>query len=138
MYAAERINELVNAPELTNPKVRNIPTQPPTEGIGVCEAPRGALLHHYRTDKNGILQKVNLLVATQNNAAAICMSVEKAAAGLIKNGNISDGILNMIEMAFRAYDPCFGCATHSLPGKMPMLASVYDKDRKLVKELRRD
>jgi F420-non-reducing hydrogenase large subunit len=138
VYAAERINELVNDPELTNPKVRNIPNQPPTEGVGVCEAPRGTLFHHYKTDENGILQKVNLLVATQNNAAAICMSVEKAAAGLIKAGKISDGILNMIEMAFRAYDPCFGCATHSLPGEMPMIVDIYDIKKQLVREIRKD
>ena len=137
LYAAERIIELVDDPELTNPKVRNIPTQPPKEGIGICEAPRGTLLHHYITDEKGILQKVNLLVATQNNAAAICMSIQKAAQGLIKKGNVSDGILNMIEMAFRAYDPCFGCATHSLPGKMPMIVHIYDRQMKLTKEIKR-
>ena len=137
LYAAERIIELVNDPELTNPKVRNIPSQALTEGVGICEAPRGTLLHHYITDEKGILQKVNLLVATQNNAAAICMSIQKAAQGLIKKGNVSDGILNMIEMAFRAYDPCFGCATHSLPGKMPMIVHIYDRQMKLTKEIKR-
>ncbi len=137
LYAAERILELVNDPELTNPKVRNIPNQPPKEGIGICEAPRGTLIHHYETDEKGILKKVNLVVATQNNSAAICMSIQKAAQGLIKKGNVSDGILNMIEMAFRAYDPCFGCATHSLPGKMPMIVHIYDRQMKLINEIKR-
>lgn len=138
MYAAERMLELANDPELTDTNIRNIPTEVPTEGIGVVEAPRGTLIHHYQTDDRGILQKVNLIVATQNNAAAICMSIEKAARTLIQQGNVSDGVLNMIEMAFRAYDPCFACATHSLPGEMPLIVNIYDKDKNLLRELRRD
>lgn len=138
LYAAERMNELANDPELTNPRVRNIPDHIPEEGIGVCEAPRGTLFHHYRTDPKGILKKVNLLVATQNNAAAICMSIEKAARGLIKGDVVSDGLLNMVEMAFRAYDPCLGCATHSFLGEMPMLVSIYDPKKQLVKCIKRD
>jgi F420-non-reducing hydrogenase large subunit len=112
LYSAERMNELVNDPELTDPVVRNIPHSIPKEGFAVCEAPRGLLLHHYETNKKGILQKVNLIVATQNNAAALHMSIDKAARSIIRGGNISDGLLNMIEIAFRAYDPCFACATH--------------------------
>ncbi|UCC94355.1 MAG: Ni/Fe hydrogenase subunit alpha [Candidatus Omnitrophota bacterium] len=138
LYAAERIQELSQVEELTNSKVRNIPKDAPSEGVGVVEAPRGTLFHHYKTDQKGILQKVNLLVATQNNAAAICMSIEKAAKGLIKRGKVNDGLLNMCEMAFRAYDPCLACATHSLVGEMPMIVSIYDKKNKLVKEIRRD
>ncbi|HYA12153.1 MAG TPA: Ni/Fe hydrogenase subunit alpha [Thermodesulfovibrionales bacterium] len=114
LYAAERMDELASDPELTNPQVRNIPDDIRKEGIGVCEAPRGTLLHHYVTDKKGVLKKVNLLVATQNNAAGISMSIEKAARAIIKNGNVSEGVLNMIEIAFRAYDPCLACATHIL------------------------
>jgi len=135
LYAAERMNELVRDKELINPKVRNIPDQVPEEGIGVCEAPRGTLFHHYKTDVKGILQKVNLLVASQNNAAAICMSIEKAARGLIKNGKVSDGILNMIEMAFRAYDPCLACATHCISGKKPVIVNIFNQNRKLIKQI---
>lgn len=138
MYAAEKMVELANDEEILSPKVRNIPVEIPTEGIGVCEAARGTLIHHYKTDKKGIVTNVNLLVATQNNAAAISMSISKAAEKLIKNGVVSDGILNMIEMAFRAYDPCFACATHSLPGEMPMIVNIYDKDKELIQEIRRD
>jgi F420-non-reducing hydrogenase large subunit len=118
--------------------VRNIPTAIPKEGVGVVEAPRGTLIHHYQTDERGILTGVNLIVATQNNAAAICMSVEKAARSLIKKGKVPDGILNMVEMAFRAYDPCHACATHSLPGRMPLEVNVYDSEKRLVKRLTRD
>ncbi len=68
----------------------------------------------------GILTQVNLIVGTTNNNAPISMSVKKAAQHLIRHGEVSEGLLNMVEMAFRAYDPCFGCATHSLPGQMPL------------------
>jgi F420-non-reducing hydrogenase large subunit len=112
LYAAERMHELARDPELTNPKVRNIPDIFHRGGIGVCEAPRGLLLHHYQTDKKGMLQKVNLIVATQNNAAALNMSIDKAARAIIKGEDVSDRLLNMIEIAYRAYDPCFACATH--------------------------
>jgi len=72
-----------------------------------------------------------------NNAAAIAMSVEKAAQGLIKGGEVSDGLLNMVEMAFRAYDPCFACATHSLPGETPLEVNIYDHRGRLLRTLRR-
>jgi F420-non-reducing hydrogenase large subunit len=112
LYAAERMNELAGDEGITNARVRNIPINQPGKGIGVCEAPRGTLFHHYETDENGIVEKLNLLVATQNNMAAICMSIEKAARAFIREGNTSDGAFNTVEMAFRAYDPCLACSTH--------------------------
>jgi F420-non-reducing hydrogenase large subunit len=138
VQAAERMVELVNDPEITSPDIRNLPTAKPTVGIGVVEAPRGTLFHHYETDDNGIIRKANLIVATQNNAARIAMSVDKAAKGLIKKGQVSEGLLNMVEMAFRAYDPCFGCATHSLPGNMPLVVRLFDPQGEVVREIRRD
>jgi len=137
LYASERVVELARDPEITSPDIVNLPTETPKEGIGIVEAPRGTLIHHYQTDDKGILTKVNLIVATQNNSAAINMSVEKAAKSLIKNGDVPDGILNMIEMAFRAYDPCHACATHSLPGGMPLEVNVYDARGTLIENLRR-
>jgi F420-non-reducing hydrogenase large subunit len=129
MYAAERANELANDPDLTNPDVRTIPTGIVGEGVGVVEAPRGTLYHHYKTDEQGIVTAVNLIVGTTNNNAAISMSLKKAAEGLIKkDAEISEGLLNMVEMAFRAYDPCFGCATHTLPGEMPLEVTVRSQD----------
>jgi len=112
MYAAERMVELAARPELTDPHVRNLPVHSPSSGVGVCEAPRGTLIHHYRTDARAIVKRLNLLVATQNNAGAISLSVEKAARALIINGKVTDSILNRVEMAYRAYDPCLACATH--------------------------
>ena len=138
LYAAERVQQLANDPELTSPDIVNLPTQTPKEGVGIVEAPRGTLIHHYETDDKGIITKCNLIVATQNNSAAINMSVEKAAKSLIHKGEVPEGILNMIEMGFRAYDPCHACATHSLPGRMPLELNVYDCDRNLVRTLRRD
>ena len=138
LYAAERMNELATDPDLADPHVRTIPTQTPREGVGAVEAPRGTLFHHYRTDEQGLITKANLLVATQNNAARIALSVEKAARGLINASTVDDGVLNMVEMAFRAYDPCLGCATHALPGSMPLLLRVCDSAGDLVATLRRD
>lgn len=138
LYAAERMAELSADPEILDPNVRTLPTATPAEGVGVVEAPRGTLIHHYRTDAKGIITAANLIVATQNNAARIAMSVDKAARGLIKNGEVNDGLLNMVEMAFRAYDPCHGCATHALPGSMPLIVRVYNPQGELVQELRRD
>ncbi len=138
LYAAERIKELANDPDLTDPCVRTLPAAVPREGIGVVEAPRGTLVHHYRTDERGIITGANLIVATQNNAARMAMSVEKAARQLITGGDVPDGILNTVEMAFRAYDPCLGCATHSLPGSMPLLVRVHDPRGTLVTVLQRD
>ena len=90
-----------------------------------------------RSDERGILTEVNLIVATQNNAAAICMDVEKAAKSLIHKGEVSDGLLNMIEMAFRAYDPCMACATHTLPGGMPLEVLVRDFQGNEIQKLSR-
>ena len=136
LYAAERMLELARDPEITDPHVRNIPTEKPTEGVGIVEAPRGTLTHHYVTDENGILTKVNLIVGTTNNNAPITMSIKQAAAALIKKGTvITDGLLNKIEMAFRSYDPCLSCATHALPGQMPLEVVVVDADGNEVTRL---
>jgi len=132
LYAAERLLELATDPEITSPHVRNIPTATPDEGVGIVEAPRGTLTHHYITDERGLVVKCNLIVGTTNNYAPIAMSVRQAAKGLIRKGQvITEGLLNRIEMAFRAYDPCFGCATHALPGQMPLEVRIYDAEGNL-------
>ena len=137
LYAAERWVELATDPEVTSPNFHAVPTEKPTEGVGVVEAPRGTLTHHYTTDERGVLTKVNLIVGTTNNYAPISMSINKAASSLIKKGAVvTEGMLNMVEMAFRAYDPCFGCATHSLPGQMPLQVTIHDAQGNPVKVLR--
>jgi len=138
VYAAERMVELATDPEITDPNVRTIPSATPGEGIGVVEAPRGVLIHHYLADERGIARKVNLIVGTAHNYGPIAMSIKKASQGLIKKGTVvTEGLLNRIEMAFRAYDPCLACATHSLPGQMPLIVSIHDAQGKVVEELRR-
>lgn len=137
LYSCERLLELTHDPEIMDKNVRTIPTSTPNEGIGAVEAPRGTLIHHYKTDADGILTGVNLIVATTHNSPAICMSVKKAAQKMIKKGKVDDGILNLVEMAFRAYDPCFACATHTLPGHMPLEISVFDSHRRLHKRISR-
>ncbi|MBI4674134.1 MAG: Ni/Fe hydrogenase subunit alpha [Chloroflexi bacterium] len=137
LYAAERWVELATDPEITSDDFRVIPTETPTEGVGIVEAPRGTLTHHYSTDARGIVTKVNLIVGTTNNYAPISMSIKKAAQNFIHNGSvISEGMLNRVEMAFRAYDPCFGCATHSLPGQMPLEVTIRDARGEVVDVLR--
>ena len=138
LYASERMVELANDPEITSDKIRNIPTEKPSEGVGVVEAPRGTLYHHYITDEKGIVQEVNLIVATVNNKAAMNLSIRAAASALIKGGKYDQGLLNQVEMAFRAYDPCFACSSHSLPGRTPLILRVWDADGNLRVELRRD
>ena len=137
MYAAEHLLELIQDEEITSDNIRIVPTETPTEGVGVVEACRGTLYHHYQTDPDGIITKVNLIVATVNNSAAICMSIKKAAQGVIKKGKVDDGILNMVEMAFRAYDPCFACGTHTLPGQMPLEVNIYNHHQELIQTFKR-
>jgi F420-non-reducing hydrogenase large subunit len=136
LYAAERTLELSRDKDITSTNLRNPPGQP-GEGVGIVEAPRGTLIHHYQLDEEGLAKKVNLIVATVNNAPAIFMSIRDAAKGLIKGGVVNDGLLNMVEMAFRAYDPCFGCATHFAVGQMPMEINIYDHNKNLLKTVKR-
>jgi F420-non-reducing hydrogenase large subunit len=136
LYAAERCLELSRDPEITDKNVRNKPGEP-SEGVGIVEAARGTLIHHYILDEDALIKKANLIVATTNNAAAICKSIKDAAAGLIRGNNVSHGLLNMVEMAFRAYDPCFACATHFAVGEMPLEVNIYDNEKKLLKTIKR-
>lgn len=134
LYASERALELSRDRDVLKQDLRN-KVGKPTEGIGVVEAARGTLIHHYKLTEDARIEKANMIVATTNNAGAICMSVKNAAMGMIKNGKVNDGILNKVEMAFRAYDPCFACSTHCLPGTSPIEISIYNKDKDLVKKI---
>jgi len=136
VYAAERFLELANDDDITDSHIRNIPEGvAKEEGFGVVEAPRGTLFHHYCSDERGVLTRVNLIVATQQNAARIAMDINRVAKALIKNGRADDGILNMVEMAFRAYDPCHACATHAI-GEMPLEIRIRNPDGEVVRVIR--
>jgi F420-non-reducing hydrogenase large subunit len=139
LQAAEAVVELADDPALASGEVRTVPAPlaGPREGVGAVEAPRGTLLHHYAADGDGILTAVNLVVASQHNAASVQISVRKAARGLIRNGKVDDGLLNLLEMAFRAYDPCNACASHSLPGELPLVVTIRGADGGVREVIRR-
>ena len=137
LQAAESMVALLEDSEITGTDLRRIPTRIPTEGVGIVEAPRGVLIHHYKTDERGLITAANLIVATIGNAAAINMSIEKAAKAFIKGGQVSEGLLNMAEMAFRPYDPCHGCGTHAWPGAMPLTINIYNRSGERIRQLRR-
>ncbi len=133
LFAAERLLELAQDAEVASPNFRTLPTAVPEEGVGIVEAPRGILTHHYKTDRDGLVTEANLIVGTTNNHAPISMAIKRAAQKLIQPGKeIGQGLLNMVEMAFRLYDPCFSCATHSLPGEMPLVIEVRNAAGELV------
>jgi F420-non-reducing hydrogenase large subunit len=135
---AETLAQYCADPEITSPSYRVVPTKITGEGVGIVEAMRGTLTHHYTCDKNGICTSANLIVGTTNNNAPIHMVTKKAAKALIKPGKEpTAAILNMIEMGFRAFDPCFSCATHSLPGQMPLVVRIH-KGGELWREFRRN
>ncbi len=136
LHAAERALELSRDSEITSTEVRNKPGEP-GEGVGIVEAARGTLIHHYILDNDALIKDVNLIVATTNNCPAINMSIRNAAKGLIHHDKVDQGILNMVEMAFRAYDPCFGCATHYAVGQMPLTIEIYNHEKKLLKTVQR-
>jgi F420-non-reducing hydrogenase large subunit len=137
LQAAEELQNIANDPQLTSKEIRNMDFKFKGKGVGCVEACRGTLIHNYETDDKGLITKVNLIVATQHNAAPICMSVKKAAQAFIKGGKVKEGLLNMVEMAFRAYDPCLGCATHALPGQMPLEVTIRDHEGNIVRTLRK-
>jgi F420-non-reducing hydrogenase large subunit len=139
LQAAEEIEALAADPDLGAQEVRTVPAPlaGPSEGVGVVEAPRGTLIHHYAADAGGLLTAANLVVASQHNAAPVQISVRKAARGLIRNGRVDPALLNQLEMAFRAYDPCNACASHALPGELPLVVTIRGQDGAVREVIRR-
>jgi F420-non-reducing hydrogenase large subunit len=131
LYAAERCLELSRDDEITSKDIRNKPGNP-GEGVGIIEAARGTLIHHYVLDEEALVKQVNLIVATTNNTPAICMSIRDAAKAFIHGENVAEGLLNRVEIAFRAYDPCLACATHFAVGQMPLEIRIYNHERRLL------
>ncbi len=138
LQCAELVQAYAHDERLTDPEVRALPERTPSEGIGVVEAPRGVLIHHYETCERGLVRRANLIVGTTQNYGAIALSLKKAAQLALGPGlEITEGLLNGVEMAFRAYDPCFGCATHSLSGQLPLEVRIYDAEHNLLCAARR-
>ncbi|MCP4349589.1 MAG: Ni/Fe hydrogenase subunit alpha [Desulfobacterales bacterium] len=135
LYAVERARDLINDPEILSHEVR-IPVEPGAgQGIGVLEAPRGTLFHHYWANEDGKIVKVNLIIATEHNNHAMNKSVKMVAEKIVRNGQIKEKDLNKLEMAIRCYDPCLSCSSHAF-GKMPLEIVITDHNNKPVSNYR--
>ena len=132
LHCCERIVELLEDLRITEDHVQNEAVPKAGRGVGCVEAPRGTLIHDYSTDEEGFITRANLIVGTTHNIAPMNMSVTRAARDLIKNGEVTGEILNRIEMAVRAYDPCISCATHGLDGRAAFEVCVYDSSGNLI------
>ncbi len=137
LYAAERVRELCEDPDILSEDIRNTNFQLTGQGVGCIEAPRGTLWHHYWTDDDGIITKVNLIVATGNNNWAMSHSVDMVAKTFVDGKNTTEGMLNRVEAAIRAYDPCLSCSTHAL-GQMPLMIDILDAHGQQVQRLQRN
>jgi NAD-reducing hydrogenase large subunit len=134
LHCAESISDLLHDPEITGNDLVADPGEKRSEGIGVIEAPRGTLFHHYRIDEQGLIAKANLIVSTTSNNQAMNESVRSVANEYLDGHELSEGLLNHLEVAVRAYDPCLSCATHAL-GKMPLQVELLDADGTLLDRL---
>jgi len=136
LYAVEHLRQLLEDPDILSTDIQTNRPVAHAEGVGVIEAPRGTLWHHYWVDENGQLEKVNLIVATGNNNYAMSKAVDDVAKTYLNGQKITEGYLNRIEAAIRAYDPCLSCSTHAI-GKMPLEVVVYDSSGNEVERVAR-
>jgi NAD-reducing hydrogenase large subunit len=137
LFAAERVRILLDDPDILSTDILNTHHNPQPEGVGVIEAPRGTLIHHYWANENGQITKLNLIVSTGHNNWAMCKAVDSVAKTYITGPDITEGQLNRVEAAVRAHDPCLSCSTHAI-GQMPMVVDVFDMNGNLIKEIRRN
>ncbi|MBO8144536.1 MAG: Ni/Fe hydrogenase subunit alpha [Thermodesulfobacterium sp.] len=136
LNAAEFLKQIAMDESVTDKNVRQNLGKALGEGVGIVEAPRGTLIHHYKTDEKGIVTDINLIVATTQNKGPIQVAVKRASEHFIKDGKVDEKILNFVEMAYRPYDLCLACATHTLPGRLPIQIDVYSCKGELIKSLR--
>ncbi len=136
LFAAERARVLLEDPDILSTDIRNTHQEPREQGVGVIEAPRGTLIHHYWVNSYGQISKANLIVATGHNNYAMSKAVDDVAKTYVHGPEISEGMLNRVEHAIRAHDPCLSCSTHAV-GRMPMEVSVYDPQGNLLRVIKR-
>jgi NAD-reducing hydrogenase large subunit len=136
LYAIERAKEILLDPDVLSTDLMTDYAALTGEGVGVLEAPRGTLIHHYKTDPNGMLTKVNLIVATGHNNWAMSNSVEMVAKTYVDGKKLTEGMLNRVEAAIRAYDPCLSCSTHAI-GAMPIAIELVEPDGTVVDRITR-
>jgi len=137
LYAAENVKVLLEDPDILSKDILNTCRDPKPEGIGVIEAPRGTLIHHYWVKETGQIEKVNLIVSTGHNNYAMSEAVDSVAKTYITGPEVHEGLLNRVEAAIRAHDPCLSCSTHAV-GQMPMIVEVRDAQDQLIQTLSRD
>ncbi len=137
LYGIERAEQLLRDPQITSTEIMVGGNPQNEEGIGVIEAPRGTLIHHYWVDKSGRIEKVNLIVATGHNNLAMNRAVRAVAKKYVKSQRLQEGMLNRVEAAIRCYDPCLSCATHAV-GKMPMVVELQDATGRVVDTVQRE
>jgi NAD-reducing hydrogenase large subunit len=135
MYALERMQQLLEDPAILGTKVRAHAGVNNLEGIGVIEAPRGTLIHHYKVNDDGAMTWANLIVATGHNNLAIGRGILQVAKRFVDGSKIQEGALNRVSALVRAYDPCLSCSTHA-QGTVPLLLQLRDPDGRLLDELR--
>lgn len=133
LFALERVQMLLDDPDILSHDILNTHQNFTGKGVGVIEAPRGTLIHDYSTDENGQITRVNLIVSTGHNNKAMNMAVDSVAKTYIKGPEIKEGMLNRVEAAIRAYDPCLSCSTHAI-GQMPIIVDIYAANGSLVEE----
>ncbi|HPH94810.1 MAG TPA: Ni/Fe hydrogenase subunit alpha [Anaerolineaceae bacterium] len=136
LFAAERVRVLCDDPDILSKDILNTRHNFRGEGVGVIEAPRGTLIHHYKTNKNAQLTSVNLIVSTGHNNYAMCEAVDSVAKTYITGPEIREGLLNRVEAAVRAHDPCLSCSTHAI-GQMPMIVDMIDSQGNLIQSVTR-
>jgi NAD-reducing hydrogenase large subunit len=136
VHCVERMEELLAAPDILSTHVRAVAEPNCEEGVGIAEAPRGTLLHHYKVDSNGLIRWANLIIATGHNNLAMNRGVKQVARYFVRHGELSDGALNRIEAVIRAFDPCLSCSTHAF-GQMPLDVELRDVDGALLDRRRR-
>ncbi|HMK60716.1 MAG TPA: Ni/Fe hydrogenase subunit alpha [Dissulfurispiraceae bacterium] len=129
----ELVEKLLHDPEILSPHIRSFAQPNHWEGVGCIEAPRGTLIHHYKTDENGLMQWANLIVATGHNNLAMNKSVLQVARHFVNGTKITEGMLNRVEAVIRAYDPCLSCSTHAL-GQMPLHVLLIDASGNVLDE----
>ena len=128
------IERLLRDPEILNTRVRARARGNQNEGIGVAEAPRGTLIHHYKMDDDGQMTWANLIIATGHNNLAMNRGIKQAAKHYIDGNSIREGMLNRVEAVIRCYDPCLSCASHAI-GKMPLHIELFDSHGRRVDEV---
>ena len=136
LYCIERMEQLLNDPDILSKHVRAVAGPNREEGVGCCEAPRGTLMHHYKIDEQGLIRWANMIIATGHNNMAMNRGILQVAKHFVRGERITPGMLNRVEALIRAYDPCLSCSTHAF-GEMPMVVQLFNSAGEKLDEVRK-